>query len=171
MDAFPLHLNHTSPPELTARLFVGLVAGLLATAVMNIPMKRLREGQTPPFVVARAFTGDELVEVSGGFASGLHYVIGMLTGLLFTLVSVGFERLLPADLLFAGVGLPVYPYLAALVVTFLFLFGFFAYVILPAFGDSARNRADRVRRHWGISTAVYTVALALAVPVVIALFT
>lgn len=170
MDPFALHAGHSTAPDVTVRLLVGLAAGLLATVVMNVPMKRLREGQTPPFVAARALTGDPLTSVSGGLASGLHYVTGALTGVLFTLASVGFEKVLPAEPQLTGLGLPVYPYLAALVVTFLFLFGLFAYVLLPAFGDSARDRAGRVRRNWGVSTAVYTVALGLAVPAVFALF-
>lgn len=168
--SLPLHVGHDAAPALTTRLAVGLVAGFLATLVMNVPMRRLREGQTPPFVAGRALSGEPLREVSGGLATGLHYVAGTLGGLLFVLAGAGFERVLPAEPVLTGLGLPVYPYLAALATTALAAFGLVAYALLPAFGDAARDRAATVRRDWGVAVLVYGVTLGFAVPAVLVLF-
>lgn len=169
VDLLPLHATHAEPPGLTVRLVVGLAAGLLAAVVANVPMGRLREGQTPPFVAARALTGDPLPEVSAGLATGLHYATGALGGLLFALVGFGLERVLPTAPALPGVVLPVYPSVAALGLVALSGFGLVASVLLPRFGGSARDRAARVRRDWAVVVAVYAVALGVAVPALLLL--
>lgn len=167
----PLHANHVAPPSLPTLAVVGAVAGLFATFVMNVPMKRLREGQSPPFVVARAFTGDPLVDVTGRAATAVHYVGGTVAGFVFGLVAALLTGPLSARPWVPGVALPLLPSLVALAVVFGLLYGAFAYLALPRFGGSARDRAPRVRRDWAVSVGVYAVTLAVLVPTLLALFT
>lgn len=168
MDFVLLHAQHFGPPPFWTRLLVNVVAGLFATVVMNIPMKGLREGQTPPFVAASAITGDELKDVPSLIASGIHYGAGMLGGVLYTLLVVGFEDVVPPLAFIDGTGLALGPHLAAALVVFAFLYGVFAYLVFPRFGQSAyeEGRRQRVRKDWAISAVVYTVALLILVPVV-----
>jgi hypothetical protein len=163
MDPVVAHVG-TVPP-LEVRAAIGAFAGLLATVLMNLPMRRLREGSTPPFVAASALTGDELTAVSGGAASAVHYAAGTLAGVSFTLVAEGVETLMTPRLILAGTGLPLIPHLAAGLIVFAFLFVFFAYLVLPTFGGEAIERAARVRNDWAISASVYTAALLVLVPV------
>lgn len=157
---------------LGAAVGIGAFAGLLATVLMNLPMQRLPEGSTPPFVVASALTGEALTEVSGGLASLVHYATGTLAGAGFVLVGEGIERVVAArggapgfDLVLSGTGILLVPHLIAAMTTFSVLFVGFGYVVLPLFGKDARTRARRVRNDWAIATAVYTVALAVVLPV------
>ncbi|WP_255148711.1 hypothetical protein [Halorarius halobius] len=166
MDPFVLHVSDV--PTLTGRAAVGAVAGLLAAVVMNIPMQRLPEGTAPPFVAAGALTGEGLAEVDPKLASGVHYAAGVLAGVVFTLVAVGLERVLPPRAALAGVGLRIAPHALAALVTFAFLVVFFAYLVLPVFGGEARERAGQVRRDWVVSASVYTVALVAFVVLLVA---
>lgn len=157
---------------LQAAIGIGAFAGLLATILMNLPMQRLQEGSTPPFVVAAALTGEALTEVSEGLASVVHYAAGTLAGVGFVLVAEGVERFVairggaPAfDLVLSGTGILLVPHLIAGAVTFSVLFLFFGYVVLTLFGKEAADRARQVRNDWAISSAVYTAALTLVLPV------
>lgn len=172
MDFVLLHTGHFVPPPFTTRLLVNVVAGLLATVVMNVPMKRLREGQTPPFVAASAITGDKLKEVPSLIASGIHYGAGMLAGVLYTLLVVGFEDVVPPIEFIGGTGLSLGPHLLAGAVVLAFLYGFFAYFVLPRFGQSANTegRRDRVRSDWLRSALVYALALLVLVPLMTVVF-
>ncbi|PSP99443.1 hypothetical protein BRC89_04670 [Halobacteriales archaeon QS_4_70_19] len=157
---------------LGAAVGIGAFAGLLATALMNLPMQRLPEGSTPPFVAAGALTGDELTEVSEGLASLVHYAAGTLAGIGFVLVAEGVERVGAArggipggDIVLGGTGIRLVPHFVAAMATFSVLFLFFGYVVLPLFGKEARDRARHVRNDWAISAAVYTAAVTLLLPV------
>lgn len=157
---------------LQAAIGVGAFAGLLATILMNLPMQRLPEGSTPPFVAAGALTGEALSEVSAGLASLVHYAAGTLAGVGFVLAAEGVETVVAAqggapgfDLVLVGTGLLIVPHFIAAMVTFSVLFLFFAYVVLPLFGKDAANRARQVRNDWAISAAVYTAALTVVLPV------
>ena len=166
MDPFVLHINDV--PTTTGRVAIGAVAGLLATVIMNIPMQRRPEGSTPPFVAAGALTGQSLDEVDPKLASGIHYSAGILGGVLFSLLAIGFESVLPFTAALAGVGLRLVPHFLATLLTYGFLVGFFAYLVLPRFGKAATERADQVRADWVISASVYIVALAVWIPLLIA---
>jgi DNA-binding transcriptional LysR family regulator len=165
------HIGDTSL-GLGVAIGVGAFAGLLATVLMNLPMQRLPEGSTPPFVAAGALTGEDLSEVSEGLASLVHYAAGTLAGVGFVLFAEGIETLVlrqggaPGfDLVLAGTGILLVPHLIAAGATFSVLFVFFGYVVLPLFGKEARNRARKVRNDWAISATVYTVALTVVLPV------
>lgn len=167
MDAFVLHINDV--PGTTGRVALGAVAGLLATVVMNIPMQRRPEGSTPPFVAAGALTGEALDDVDPKLASGVHYSAGVLGGVLFTLLAIGFESTLPFTAALTGVGLRLVPLFLATFLTYGFLVAFFAYLVLPTFGKAATARAEQVRTDWVVSAGVYAVALAVWVVLLVAL--
>lgn len=162
-------------PALGVRVGLGALAGLLATVLMNLPMQRLPEGSTPPFVAAGALTGEALSEVASGVASLAHYASGTLTGVGFVLFAEGIETLIlqrggaPGfDLVLGGTGLLLVPHLIAAAATFSVLFVFFGYIVLPLVGREARSRARRVRNDWAVSAAVYTAALGVVLPVLTA---
>lgn len=157
MDPLPLHVSDVATP--TSRLAVGVVAGLLAAVLANVPMRRLPEGTAPPFVTAGALVGETLSEVDPTLASGVHYASGALGGALFTLLSLGFERALPPRAVLAGVGLRAAPLALATLCTYAAVVLAFGYVVLPLAGGEATARASQVRRDWVVTTAAYTVAL------------
>jgi hypothetical protein len=172
MDWFVVaHVGDTSL-GLQGAIGVGAFAGLLATILMNVPMQRLPEGSTPPFVAAGALTGEELSEVSEGLASLVHYAAGTLGGVGFVLAAEGIERVVTArggapgfDLVLSGTGIRLVPHFIAAAITFSVLFLLFSYVVLPLFGKGAGDRAPQVRNDWAISAAVYTAALTIVLPV------
>jgi hypothetical protein len=166
MDPFVLHVNDV--PTVSGRVAIGAVAGLLATVVMNVPMQRRPEGATPPFVAAGALTGEPLDEVDPKLASGVHYAAGILGGVLFTLLAVGFEAVLPFTAALAGVGIRLVPLFLATLFTYGFLVAVFAYLVLPRYGKAALDRADQVRTDWVVSVTVYAVALPVFAVLIVA---
>jgi hypothetical protein len=166
MDAFVL--LHVADFSSAARGVVGLVVGLVATVVMNVPMHRLPEGSTPPFVAAGALTGTEPAEVDPPLASGVHYLAGTLGGVFYTVVALGVESVGGFRLLTPVGGAELVPHLLAVLATFAFLVAFFAYLVLPTFGGSVRERSRLVRRDWVVSAGVYALALLVVVPVALA---
>jgi hypothetical protein len=178
MEPFVVAHVGDAAPALGVRVGLGALAGLLATVLMNLPMQRLPEGSTPPFVAAGALTGETLSEVASGVASLVHYAAGTLAGVGFVLFAEGIETLIRQqggapgfDLVLAGTGLLLVPHLIAAAATFSVLFVFFAYVVLPLVGKDARSRGRRVRNDWAISATVYTVALTVLLPILTAAFT
>jgi len=63
---------------------------------------------------------------------------------------------------------PVAERLSSVVVVGVFVYGFFAYVVLPRFGGELLEEGDDVpglvRRSWLVSVAFYAVCLAVVVP-------
>lgn len=166
MDALvPLHVSDFSP---AARVVVGLVVGLVATVVMNLPMHRLPEGSTPPFVAAGALTGTEPAEVDPPLASGVHYLAGTLGGVFYTVVALVVESAGTFRLLTPIGGAELVPHLLAVLATYAFLVAFFAYFVLPTFGGAVRERTRLVRRDWVVSAGAYALALLVVVPVALA---
>lgn len=162
----PLHAADFSP---VARVAVGAAVGLVATLGMNVPMHRLPEGSTPPFVAAGALTGTDPAEVAPSLASGVHYLAGMLGGVFYSVVALSVAGASTFRLLTPVGRTLLVPHLLAVLATYSFLIAFFAYFVLPTFGGTARNRASRVRRDWVISAGVYALVLLVAAPVSLAL--
>ena len=158
----PLH----SPALTTSTVYVlGAVAGLLAAIVSNVPMHRLPEGSTPPFVAAGVLTGSDPDSVDPTLASGLHYAAGILAGVFYTAVEYGIEGITPPpELYVGGTQLPLLTHLLALLVTFVFLVGFFSYVVLPRF-DSLSGSYRQIRRDWLVTATAYVLGLGVFVPV------
>jgi len=169
---FSLDLLLHSPALTLSTVYVlGAVAGLIAAVVSNVPMHRLSEGSTAPFVAAALLTDDTPDAVEPTLASGLHYAAGVLAGVFYTTAEYGIETIVPSPRLYiAGTQLSVVVHLLALLVTFVFLVGFFSYVVLPRF-DALRGRYERIRRAWLVVATAYVFGLALFVPALLGLFT
>lgn len=156
MDLFTLHALDLPS---SARVAVGALAGLLAALLTTIPMQRLPEGPTPPFVIAGTVTDEPLGEVDPRLASALFYVGGAVTGALFVAVSLALEAVLPFVAAIATIGLRIVPLALAILATFALVVAGFSYIVLPRFGTEVMARAVRIRRDWIISTSVYAVSL------------
>ena len=169
---FSLDLLLHSPALTLSTVYVlGAVAGLVAAVVSNVPMHRLPEGSTAPFVATGLLTGSEPTDVDPTLASGVHYAAGVLAGVFYTAVEYGIEAVAPSPRLYiAGTRLPLTVHLLALLVTFAFLVGFFSYIVLPRF-DALRDRYERIRRAWLVVATAYVFGLALFVPGLLRLLT
>lgn len=168
MDPFALPL-HATDVSASGRVALGAVAGLLATVAMNVPMHRLPEGSAPPFVAAGVLGGDGPADVDPVLASGTHYAAGVLAGIGYAVLAVGLENVYPFTAGVASTGVLLVPHLLALLTTYAVLVVVFAYLVLPAFGGSLRERTRQIRRDWVLVAAVYVAALAVVVPVLLAL--
>lgn len=136
------------------RFPIGLVAGVVATLVMDQVMARVGEGETPPTVAAGVLTLTHPDRAPERLASVVHYLAGLLTGPLFVYLLYVSEFVLGPGLL--GV-------VAAGAVLFLLMVGFFVVVVLPRPDGLSPNRRTDVARGWAISAAVYVL---VAVPIV-----
>lgn len=144
-------------PTFLGGLVAGLVAGVLATLAMDVVMKRLPEGSTPPKVAASVLAGTDVDAAPERLASVVHYVAGAGSGVLTAAMLAG------AVAIGGGFGaVPVAVGVAA--VMFACMVGFFAFVPLPRTTGLARQRLRRVRRDWAVCAAVY---LAVAIPVLL----
>lgn len=147
-----------SPLTVVWPLVAGLLAGLVGAIVMNLPMGILPEGYTPPRVAGGLLRGRDPDNIGLGLAAAIHHVAGVGIGGAFAIVELGLESLMPGL-----VALPVAAIIAAGAV-----YDFFSAIVLPRAGLPS-ERAFAVRRQFGVSTAVYAVALAVVFPVALAL--
>ena len=140
--------------EVPLRFAAGVVAGVLATLGMDLVMRRLPEGLTPPRVASGVLTERPPGDAPGRLATVVHYLAGMLTGPLFVWLLLASEGILGTQSLLTA--------LAAGVVLYLLMVGFFAVVVLPQ-SEVEPDRVPTIRRDWAVSAAAYLVVL---VPVV-----
>ena len=130
---------------------VGIAAGVIATLGMDVVMARLDEGETPPQIASGVLTDTHPDSAPSRLASVVHYVAGTLTGPLFVwlyLVATGV------------IGDGALATVAAAVVCYPLMVGFFALVVLPRSRGLARQRLSTIRRAWSVEAAVYLVVLA-----------
>ena len=159
---------HAVVAPLELRLAVAVVAGLLATLVMTVAMSVLSEGYVPPYVAASALFDVPPGRVSRRQADAAHYAAGLLAAVLFELLVLVVEAVRDvtvATALVLGNVLTLTDLLAAVLVVG-FLYGFFAYLVFPRYGDRLYDEEEsrvRVRFHWLVSTNVYGLALLAAV--------
>lgn len=158
--AIPLSL---SVPSLA---LVGAVAGLLATLVMDLPMRvLLAEGMTPPFVAAGALTGVDTAGAPPRVALAVHYGSGTGAGLVFTALAV-----LAATVGTPGpavAGLPLSALAVAALVQLPVMVVFFSSFVLPRYGTVEDRRVPQVRRDWLVSGTVYVASLAVLLPALV----
>lgn len=128
---------------------LGVVAGTLATLGMDSVTPRLRDGFTPPRVAAGVLTDTHPDEASERLAAAVHYLAGSGTGALFVWLLAAFE---------ASLGVGSLTTIAAGVILYVLMYGFFAGLVLPRVRFD-RSRRRRVARAWGASAAVYVVVL------------
>ncbi|WP_254535449.1 hypothetical protein [Halomarina litorea] len=160
-----LHAGHITAPPPVVRVAIAMVAGFVASVVMGLPMRRLSEGMVPPYTAASILYGKPPANLSDVEARSAHYAAGILAGVLFVLLAVAAEAVVPPVRVLQG-GLPLSSHLLAGVGVFAVLYGFFGHVVLPRFGREKREVAGTVRRHWAVSAAVYVLALWVLVVVV-----
>lgn len=142
---------------------VGVLAGVLAAAVMDWPMSRQPEGFTPAYIATGVLTRTPHESVSLRNAMIVHHLAGGLAGVLYGLLALGLAVVVPP--ITTSLGLNLLAHLLAVVGVVVFIYGFFAHVVLPrAGGRSYEEEATAVRGQWLRSALVFGLTLALAVP-------
>jgi hypothetical protein len=168
--AVPLHVPGEIPPPLSIRLAVAMLTGLLATLGMTVVMRLQSYGYVPAYVAAGAVWQRPAEDVSWSAANAVHLAAGMLAGVGFEALLVGYERLRDAlgiqtEVVIAEVTTASELTIVAIVVVF--LYGFFSWLVFPRFGGAAyETRPETVRRQWALSAVVYGVGLFVAVTVI-----
>jgi len=135
------------------RFVAGVAAGLLATLAMDFVMARLPEGETPPLVASGVLTETSPVRAPQRVGTVVHYLAGGLTGPLFVWLSFSAE---------AALGTGPLATLAAGVVLYALMVGFFAVVVLPR-SSLPGQRLGTIGRDWALSAAAYCLVLVPAV--------
>ena len=134
---------------------IGLIAGILATLVMDRIMAALPEGTTPPTVAAGVLTEAHPDSAPTRLATVVHYLAGTGAGALFIwFLLVGT----------AIVGSSLVGILASTVVYYALMVGFFVFVPLQLVIGISAARKRSIARDWAISAAGYLFVL---VPVVV----
>lgn len=139
-----------------------LLAGAIASLLLNIPMAVQPEGYLPAYIAAGELTGADPTDVSDAVAVALHHGTGIAAALLYGLV-VALLSLLPTVVSLSGV--PVVPHLIGVVMVTLFIYFFFARVAFPRVRRTYRDSEDEILKQWALSAFIYGVTLGLVVPV------
>lgn len=159
------HVGHVDPVPATVWLAAAIVSGLVAALVMDLPMARLATGWTPATVAASVLQGTVPSKTSRTDALLLHHAVGPLAATVYAGLGVGLARVLPAGYTVAGLELAAH--LVAVVVISAFVYGAFAWVVLPRYGGDARDHISTVRRDWFVAVLAFGGTLAVAVPAVV----
>lgn len=149
--------------DLARGVAVAMLAGFFAALAMDVPMRRQTEGMVPAYTAAAAVLSRSPDDVREEVARSAHYAAAILAGALFGLLATALDGTVPALAALPGASLGAY--LVAGVALLAFLYGVFAYLVLPRFGAAeALERTPVVRRQWLVSAAVFVAALGLLVP-------
>ena len=165
---FVAHGVATATP-LPVRFAVAVLAGLGATALMNLPVNLLSYGNVPPRVAAAAIWREPVAEVSASESAAVHYASGMIAGALFESVVILTEGTVGTEPVLGG--LTVAEIFAALLVA-VFVFALFILIVFPHWGGRLyrdQNSRATVTRQWAVSVATFGVGLLVLVPVLYAL--
>jgi hypothetical protein len=148
--------------SLPGRLLLGAAAGLLATLVMDMAMRRLPEGTTSPYVAAGTLTDTSLATASHRLAMVVHYGAGTGSGLLLVSLALVVQSLVDLS--------PLVSFVVAAVVQLPVMIAFFSYFVLPTYGRVPSERVARVRRDWALSATVYIIVVTalVAAPILVA---
>ena len=138
------------------RFPIGLAAATVAIIAMDIVMRQLPEGVTPPNVAAGVLTGTSPDRAPRRLATVVHYLAGDGTGLLFVYF------LLVAEWVLDGASIP--GIVATAVVLYALMVAFFVLVPLPRANGIGGGRRRAIARDWAVAAAVY---LAVLVPVTV----
>ncbi|MFB6125811.1 MAG: hypothetical protein ABEJ79_00720 [Halolamina sp.] len=160
----------SSATTAVATLGGGAVAGLLAAAVMDVPMSRQPEGFTPAYITAAVVTRTAPSAVSFERAMVVHHVTGLLAGVLYGLVAFAAEALLTRVGVAVAVdgAAAVVAHVVGVVGVVAFVYVFFAHLVLPRAGGVVyEERATAVRGQWLRSAMVFGGAMLVAAPVVV----
>jgi hypothetical protein len=138
-------------PEPVLRFPIGLVAGIVATLGMDLIMKQLPEGQTPPAVAAGVLTKTHPDQAANRLATVAHYLAGTATGLLFVWLSLAVESLAGGSSLSTAVGTGLLLYVL--------MVGFFVLGPLPRAPGLSSARRQTTGRDWAVMAAGYLLVL------------
>lgn len=147
---------------LTLWVPTAMLGGFFAAIVMDLPMRRLEEGATPALVAAGVLYDRPPTALDPRQARSVHYTAGILAGVLYVLVALPLDALLPPVASVGGV--PLLAHLLAGALVGGFCYAFFGWVVLPRYGGGKRAVAATVRRSWALSVVVYVLALWAFVP-------
>lgn len=147
----PLVVPAVAPLAIALRILLAVVAGVLATLAMDLVMDRVEEGETPPRVASGVLTETRPDVAPRRLATAVHYVAGALSGPLYLWVLLIAEGLL-------GAGLPAW--IAATVVFYPLMVGFFVGIVLPRSRGLRSARRRVVARAWALEAAAYLLVLA-----------
>ncbi|KTG09217.1 hypothetical protein AUR64_15605 [Haloprofundus marisrubri] len=162
-----LEVATTPRVALLARLALGALAGLVAAVVMDVPMGRQEGGFTPAYVAASVLRRTTPDEVSFRDANVVHHGAGLLAGVLYAVVLTASESVVPPVWSLGGVDLLAH--LVAVGVVVGFIYGFFAYLVLPRAGRRIyEEQSTAVRGQWLRSSLVFGAALAVVAPFLLA---
>ncbi|ELZ99161.1 hypothetical protein E6P09_13640 [Haloferax mediterranei ATCC 33500] len=151
---------------LAGRLALGAVVGVAAAIVMDIPMWRQDEGFTPAYIAASVLRRTQPDEIGFLDANVVHHVAGALSGLLYALVYLATDFVLP-DLPLVGIDVPSHLIATGAVVASIYFL--FSHFVLPRAGRRIyEERATAVRGQWLRSSLVFGATLLILAP---ALFT
>ncbi|RDI72518.1 hypothetical protein [Halopelagius longus] len=148
-----------------APLFVALcaLAGLVASFAMDVAMVQQEEGFTPAYVAAAVLLRVSPEDVGFLGANVVHHAVGVLAGALYALLYLVLALLLPVGPVVGRVG--VVPHVVAAVVVVLFIYSFFAHVVLPRAGRSIyEERSTAVCGQWLRSSLVFGAGFVLVAP-------
>ncbi|MCX2818697.1 hypothetical protein EGH25_04945 [Haladaptatus sp. F3-133] len=135
----------------TVILPLGVVAGLVATLGMDLAMRRLPEGGTPPRVAAGVLT-ETHPDVSSERLSGfVHYFAGAGSGVLYAYLYLVIGSLASVP--------PIAEAVLATVVLYIGMVGFFVLVPLRL-SSVEKGRRRGIARDWGLSALVYVMVVA-----------
>jgi len=133
-------------PDALLRLPVGVVAGFVATLGMDVVMRFLPEGDTPPRVAAGVLTETHPDESPRRLAAFAHYFAGAATGALYAYLT------LVSEVLLGGPSAPSTT--SAAVFLYAGMVGFFVLMPLPL-SSLEEGRARRVSVNWAVCALVY----------------
>lgn len=157
-------------PQLSflTQVAAGALAGLAAAVAMILPMSRQPEGFTPAYIAAsvvRRTTPDDVRFVD---ANVTHHGVGVLAGALYAAVLALSSALFPDIVRMEGVEL--LPHLVSVTLVVLFIYGFFAHIVLPrAGGQIYEEQATAVRGQWLRSSLVFGAVLVVVGPGLVSL--
>jgi uncharacterized membrane protein YdcZ (DUF606 family) len=149
----PIALPLVTELAVSLRFVAGVAAGVLATLAMDLVMARLPEGETPPLVASGVLTETNPVRAPQRVGTVVHYLAGGLTGPLFVWLLFTLEAAL-------GAGVPAT--VAAGLMLYALMVGFFAVVVLPR-SSLPGQRLGTIRRDWALAAAAYCLVLVPAV--------
>jgi hypothetical protein len=159
------HVGHVDPVPATVWLAAAIVSGLVAALVMDVPMTRLATGWTPAAVAASVIQGTVPSKISRTDTLLLHHAVGPLAATVYAGLGLGLARVLPAGYTVGGLELAAH--LVAVVAISVFVYGAFAWLVLPRYGGDARDHLAAVRRDWLVAVLAFGVTMAVAVPAVV----
>ena len=141
---------------------LAVLGGFFAALAMDLPTSRLEEGTTPALVAASVLYDRPPATLHGRRARAVQYTAGIVAGVVYAVVALLSAALLRPTTTVAEI--PLVPHLVGGVAAGLLFYAAVALYVLPRYGGGKRAVGATVRRSWGVSVAVYVLALWAFVP-------